>query len=133
MSDGKHIERITDVFGKWIIIETNEDAIISYNGMPSSTKKSDELASTPKLFMPEGTVDKELQMQNVEAVYQVKKIGPNALEATRDMYGAIVSPAIAINEGDFVLAKGHVFKMYTKPVTYAVLKEHIVAKVNIEI
>lgn len=131
MSDGKQITRISQTMGKWIMIQYNEDAVIAFNGLPGTTKKEADLLSTPKIFMPEGALDKQVTTQQVEAVYEVMMIGEGALDATRDVHGNIIYPAIDLKVGDFVIAKGSVMKLFTVPTLIPVYKEHIVAKVNI--
>ena len=115
-TDGKSNQRVERVHGKWIVIEYDEDASFGFNGAAASIRKTQD-ENQSKIIIPEGVAEKQHDINELERVYKVTHVGPDS-----------ESP---VEVGDYVVAKGNVFRLFTEPTMYAALAENIVATVRI--
>jgi hypothetical protein len=137
MSNGKALENIKDLQGAWVLISYDEDASLSFNGLPRSARdKDDQDDAANKIIIPESAIEKQHDVKEWERVYKVEGIGKAAFEIYKaDMTNKGVPEECIennIKEGDYVIAKGNVMKLFTKPQLWAVGYGNIVATVNFD-
>lgn len=115
-ADGNALGRIKVTHGKWILVSYDEEASLAFNGLPSRARdKSDD--GVAQIIIPESAIEKGMDVREWERVYKVEQIGPLVEN----------SP---VKVGEYIIAKGHAQKLFTKPVLYAIFVENIVCTLD---